>query len=192
MQLLKTSISRARYWELPPGTVDRLWGSYFGSYNSGSRQALAASGAALGSWTKHIQTQDAKKTVLNMSGSGTATPPPPPPPGAPSWSATRWRLQVSPFGSLEPFLEAVSHDYIKRTRTSYEHSQIRSHTQIHQDTPVYRAAREHDFPFTAWETGWTIRWMWIVLKWARANFVPTWRSKASGACQGVGCSWLQA
>ena len=38
--------------------------------------------------------------------------------------------------SLESFLEAVFHDYIRRIRMSSEHSWIRSHRiQIQQDTP---------------------------------------------------------
>ena len=32
--------------------------------------------------------------------------------GAPSGGATHWRVKVPPLGSLEPFLEAVSHDCI--------------------------------------------------------------------------------
>ena len=39
-------------------------------------------------------------------------------PGAPSGATTHWLLQVPPLGSLEQFLEAISHDYIRRTRMS--------------------------------------------------------------------------
>ena len=56
-------------------------------------------------------------------------------PGAPSGASTHWRLQVPPLGSLEPFLEAISHDYIKHTRMSSEYSRF-CRIQLHQDTPV--------------------------------------------------------
>ena len=74
-----------------------------------------------------------------MSGSGAASRSQEPfsgatTPGAPLGAATDWRLQVPPLGSLEPILEAVSHDYIRRTRMSSEHSRIRR-IQFHQDTP---------------------------------------------------------
>ena len=53
-------------------------------------------------------------------------------PGTLSGAASRWQLQVQPLGSLEPLLEAVSHDYIKRTWMFSKHSRIRSHRiQIH-------------------------------------------------------------
>ena len=108
-QLLKTSIALVRYWELPPGTVGPLRGSYSGTYNSGSRHPLAAPRAAPGSQTKHIQTQEPpkkpKKMTLHMSSSGAASP------GAPSGATTHWRLQVLPLGAWsrfwKPFLMTI-------------------------------------------------------------------------------------
>ena len=80
MRLLKTSIARVRYGELPPGTVDRFRGSYSESYNSGT-----ALGAAM-HWrllepprgvgpniSKHKKLPDAEKTALHMSSSGAAS-----------------------------------------------------------------------------------------------------------------------
>ena len=66
-------------------------------------------------------TKDAEKTALHMSGSGAASQSREPfsgaaTPGAPLGAATDWRLQVPPLGSMEPFLEAILHDYIRRTR----------------------------------------------------------------------------
>ena len=125
----KTSIARVRYGELPPGDCGPSPGVIFRELqvwdDSGSRHALAAPGAAPGSRTKHIQTQeainDAEITALHMSGSGAASRsrfPGAATPEALLGATTHRRLQVPPLGSLEPFLEAVSHDYIKRTHES--------------------------------------------------------------------------
>ena len=132
-----------RFWEPPLGTVDLPQWSYSGSHNSGTALGAATSwwllelphgvGPSISNHKSHQRRRKNGSThelgaVFREPFSGAATP------GASLGATTDWRLQVPPLGSMEPFFEAFSHDYIRRTRMSSEHSWIRR-IQFHRDTP---------------------------------------------------------